>query len=32
MAYIMIYDVDSDGAIAHVLRFFHGSEDYPSKL
>ena len=31
-SYIMIYDVDSDGATAHVLRFFHGSEDYPSKL
>jgi len=31
-SYIMIYDVDYDAEVVHVLRFFHGSEDYPSKL
>ena len=31
-AYILVYEIDEDAQVVRVLRFFHESENYSSKL
>lgn len=31
-SYIMVYEIDEDEEVIHVLRFFHGSENYADKM